>query len=572
METLQLIDLKQICRVCLQSEMLISLYSGIPYSQFLRPIDMIMKLDLFKFEIDDNMPSSICQSCVYRLMDAFTLKQQCEATETHLKEYLGLSAQNSAQFSYMGTKNYISFPEFPDTRFEEENNFPKINYQAGNQITITSTSSISPPIFNTLNCDIFETNNSEDIEVADDVLNEVDESFVDVVGESLVFKINDMKDQIYFESPTKNQENENFNDPSSAKGSSKGKLRKSDFKDTPKPYKCSECLKIFKSNILLDIHMRIHKDIKPYTCEVCNKSFRQIGNFNLHRRIHINDRRFQCEICSRLFSTSSNLKSHIRSHSNHRNFKCATCQKSFKAEIELKRHSQTHKDTKNFFCNICNKGFLNKSYLKSHISSVHENKKKYSCAECNKRFASSSNLIVHQRIHSGLKPFKCKICNAKFNQSQALTRHEKLHDNSETGNLETQGISAEIEENNIDIEKSQSEGHHDIGVPDYQKENFKINLPDYLPNEITTHEPSIISPYKHIQYINNNDILNSSSTILPSYSTGFPEMQTNDLNSIVNTYHHPHSMHRPLMTEQLYQPNYDFPKDINYKNLHRSFE
>lgn len=47
---------------------------------------------IFIFQITDNdeLPSSICNNCIYRLGVAYQFKQQCENSDMRLRECLGL--------------------------------------------------------------------------------------------------------------------------------------------------------------------------------------------------------------------------------------------------------------------------------------------------------------------------------------------------------------------------------------------------------------------------------------------------------------------------------------------------
>lgn len=117
MENLSLYDLHKICRICLKTDLLVSIYSP---TFLLRPVDMLTKLHILKvmqigdfsrdnslvvvlpfscccccccivqLPLDDlELPTALCQSCLYRLLDAYNLQQLAEASEQRLREYLG---------------------------------------------------------------------------------------------------------------------------------------------------------------------------------------------------------------------------------------------------------------------------------------------------------------------------------------------------------------------------------------------------------------------------------------------------------------------------------------------------
>ena len=42
-----------------------------------------------------------------------------------------------------------------------------------------------------------------------------------------------------------------------------------------RPFKCSQCFKIFRKKVHLNQHQRIHSNEKPYVCEYFEKRFTQ---------------------------------------------------------------------------------------------------------------------------------------------------------------------------------------------------------------------------------------------------------------------------------------------------------
>uniref|UniRef100_T1GT77 Lysine--tRNA ligase n=1 Tax=Megaselia scalaris TaxID=36166 RepID=T1GT77_MEGSC len=67
-------------------ELLYSLYCQ---SFQVPPIEMVQKLKIFEYNPEEtNLPSSLCQSCVFRLVDAYNLKQLSESSEKNFRELL----------------------------------------------------------------------------------------------------------------------------------------------------------------------------------------------------------------------------------------------------------------------------------------------------------------------------------------------------------------------------------------------------------------------------------------------------------------------------------------------------
>lgn len=416
---MQLYEFHKMCRICLKSDLLVSIFSP---TFLVRPIDMVEKLNLFKLNPDDNLPTMLCQSCLYRLVDAYNLKQLSESSESRLLEYL--NSTNQLGGFAKPCNNNIS-PIISNDRLDIENHEPTFS-SAQSQIDRDDD------IYDNI-CDIFDRNNSNDIEVEDDVLNDVviDVSTLtrsdaeDTIQDAIVLS-GELKTDIEIEQPpTTTEVTSNTAKVKPRKARVKKKDKKQ--KQLKVPEQCKECGKIFEYPNYLEAHMRIHTGEKPFKCELCHKSFAQSSNLALHLRVHTGERRYQCEICSRFFTTTSNLKVHKQTHSEERVYECPDCDKKFKTPRDLAKHEPVHRETKDIVCEYCKKTFLKIYYLNLHVKTVHKGIKNHKCTGCNKIFANKSNLVTHMRIHTGEKPYQCKDCPSSFNQSSALVRHSKRH-------------------------------------------------------------------------------------------------------------------------------------------------
>lgn len=113
-----------------------------------------------------------------------------------------------------------------------------------------------------------------------------------------------------------------------------------------KPFKCTECGKLFARKEELAKHLHVHSEIKPYTCQVCGKGFVHKCRMETHVDIaHKGLQPFQCQQCEKRYSHKFDLKRHIDvAHRGLKPFKCTKCEQSFANKYEFKRHKKTHDD------------------------------------------------------------------------------------------------------------------------------------------------------------------------------------------------------------------------------------
>ncbi|XP_011191920.2 zinc finger protein 578 [Zeugodacus cucurbitae] len=413
------------CRICLKSELLMSIYLYSPTFP-LRPIEIVEKLNIFKY--DETLPTLLCQSCLYRLLDAYNLQQLAEASERRLRDYIG----NGTAGGSLGLCGISTNTINQDSScFSSTAPIGDTCKDAG----VTST------IYTNI-CDMFER--TSNMQTNNEVVND---KVCTVAGEDM---LNDI--EIDVSSLTRSEANEDtLNEVFAIKHTHLSLNRENNLKtaissdlaisppveantDVSLNEKCSETGKHFNSNCV-EIPKLIHTKEKTFHCKQCPRQFKQSSNLLKHQRTHTGEKRFQCEICANFFTTSSNLKAHKSTHLEQREYHCGQCKRGFKTLRELRRHEPVHKTVKDNVCGKCHKAFTKRSYLMEHIAAMHRDMRRHKCADCGKLFGRRSNLVSHIRIHSGEKPFQCKFCEWKFNQTSALARHMKKHTKSENVNF-----------------------------------------------------------------------------------------------------------------------------------------
>ncbi|XP_062711271.1 zinc finger protein 271 isoform X2 [Aedes albopictus] len=192
-----------------------------------------------------------------------------------------------------------------------------------------------------------------------------------------------------------------------------------------KNFSCEICLKSFKYNVQLRIHMRTHSGERPHTCEICHRGFSQLSNLRSHRKVHSKVKPYKCQLCLKSFTMLDNLTAHSLKCVKDK-YRCTLCAKSFAKEGNLISHLQCHSEgvvEKNFKCEMCPKSFRNKEDWKRHVR-VHTGEKPYVCDICQKGFAQKANLLSHRKTH--LKPeviFKCERCEKICRTQKLLEMH-----------------------------------------------------------------------------------------------------------------------------------------------------
>ncbi|XP_067010547.2 hypermethylated in cancer 2 protein isoform X3 [Anabrus simplex] len=81
---------------------------------------------------------------------------------------------------------------------------------------------------------------------------------------------------------------------------------------------------------------------RPWTggaeCPVCGKWFKSDLVVNTHLKNHVDTRRYKCKLCSNKYRHLRNLKLHLESHADKKPIACETCHKLFRSKLALNKH------------------------------------------------------------------------------------------------------------------------------------------------------------------------------------------------------------------------------------------
>lgn len=175
------------------------------------------------------------------------------------------------------------------------------------------------------------------------------------------------------------------------------------IRDNYESFVCPHCGKIFRTNQILQQHIKRHFDTcDKYACKLCPQKFKSWGELYYHKAVHTTERNFVCELCSKAFKAKRDLRNHKIRHETKdvKNFQCSYCQLMLKSKYTLNRHILIHTGEKRFQCIYCFKPFTQKNELNKHLR-IHVGECTYKCDQkgCAEAFRLLAELRLHQQIH-----------------------------------------------------------------------------------------------------------------------------------------------------------------------------
>ena len=205
--------------------------------------------------------------------------------------------------------------------------------------------------------------------------------------------------------------------------------------------RCNVCLKVFRNQRNLMLHMRFHTGYRPHECHLCQKKFFRNDSLQKHLEKNNAKKPLECPECPEDFSLCSQLRAHVKKchpetyHSGYelqeavgilRYAKRAECQQSEVEESPSRTQNKGLQVDDNMLprCGICKKTFREQKNLTAHMR-YHTGYRPHKCLLCQKRFFHSSGLRRHLKNNNAKKPLECLECLQDFSLCSQLKAHVK---------------------------------------------------------------------------------------------------------------------------------------------------
>ncbi|XP_006814386.1 uncharacterized protein LOC102807133 [Saccoglossus kowalevskii] len=107
------------------------------------------------------------------------------------------------------------------------------------------------------------------------------------------------------------------------------------------PHKCEQCGKMLSSKLMLEAHVKCHRDSVGAKCEICQAELKHKKNLSRHMRtLHSKETLLvPCDKCSKKFKTKDALTHHSKVvHDIVKKVSCEICGRSYKRKKDLNRH------------------------------------------------------------------------------------------------------------------------------------------------------------------------------------------------------------------------------------------
>ncbi|XP_065163171.1 zinc finger protein 91-like [Atheta coriaria] len=254
-----------------------------------------------------------------------------------------------------------------------------------------------------------------------------------------------------------------------------------------------------------DLKEHILQKRKIFACKLCGCNFARFYYMQRHLRTHLKQNVFRCAKCNRTYSRHEKLLSHSKSCKGETIFACDICNRTFKRAENLMCHKEIHSNSTISQIKTLTEEDLQGTNAKQFYSwnyvSVDNNT--LTIENADEESAHSDNDIedtesTEKKIK--LFAFVCDICNVEFGCLEKLEEHHLLHHNlpnvvdfESTNEDKTDLTNGENTSDNCDVTAEPKDVSDEELVMKIEIEDDEIqNIPkqdesdgDYLPNART---------------------------------------------------------------------------------------
>ncbi|XP_063836985.1 zinc finger and BTB domain-containing protein 41-like [Ostrinia nubilalis] len=192
---------------------------------------------------------------------------------------------------------------------------------------------------------------------------------------------------------------------------------------------CPICKKTFLNYVSLNTHMNVH--YPNYICESCGKAFASKARLRGHMRTH-EVGSFPCRHCNAVFDRVTKRENHVsKEHKSGVRYACKRCNISLSSFYARQKHlAEVHnEELKRYKCKVCPQSYITPGHLSSHVRRDHLNERNHKCDKCDLAFYTKNALKMHMIKHDGERIHTCHICHKSYQRKKTLREHQRIHDN-----------------------------------------------------------------------------------------------------------------------------------------------
>ncbi|XP_047520640.1 PR domain zinc finger protein 15-like [Pieris napi] len=373
---------------------------------------------------NDNLPKSICESCVCQLSNFyhFQLNAQCS------QDWLETSIQEKPKYSEQ--KTYIH--PLPDSEYNSDSLLEFLNNTANIEDYLNNLGKEDIPTI----VNILDRTEGDKVKISPSQKKKAIKMDIDVLDSDKEI----VKELLMKESKPKNTDLHSCFACKETSDSIQTLSRHLSVCESASRT-CVLCKQLFNSKQKMLQHFLTHNITEPLTC-TCGKRFENKEKLNYHTK--------NCNV------------DHIASMGFM--YRCKQCKETFTERFQLFKHAKKHiLRGEQQMCDICGHIFTGNEALEKHRKQEHNklNNCKYRCKQCSFSSVNRKEMYHHVQKHTIGKNLKhlCELCGKCFSSKLTLQRHSLQHNSTNLSKIKEKCESMVICEKcgetiiNIDINK-----------------------------------------------------------------------------------------------------------------------